>query len=603
MTQTNNKSPKQRLWKLASWTIFAVLVYVLLVLPVQLVPWALGASVFGGVLVAILIASGANPSASRRRRWSRYLIRVPAELLHWLRVLLAFPFGLSRWVPRSRPMLATAFLVGSIGIAAYTVAMWKVGIPFLNDQLLGMWQWWPVGALMLSGLLLSWLIRKQTLMRSWTALSASLLLVWGLVVSGGVWWAAWQGQRGALEYVTALSMDPEVLSKMRVPANAERYVPRTTAQEWLSALNDDPRLTTRPAQIYFDDFKAYWLTPLVIDDFERRPSVPTFFGNIFKTVVGVCSVEAGQDKMVSSCSDGAFFLFGPDSFIIKSALQSHCLPCTPARVNYVRKPTGEWVYLVSMTGPRFVQAWGVATLMEDLTSVYEINWFGWPTRHSVEEASRLFPGAVLFPPELALQRAKMYAAWNGGLQSRLVTGAHIFQISADQPKHADENRPPYTQRFRDPVTNQLIPYQWFALEPDGKDKSAMVGFLYFNASTGRPSIWYAPTGTNLNGPERARMSARNNQSLGLTDWTDTELLEPLQATRCGKLFFQVAAVAHDSSNAHNLQALVLVGAEHRDPHTVNTLAALNDFLACPSAAPVAAPPVEAPAAAPPVEAR
>jgi hypothetical protein len=603
MEATGNKSPKQRLWSIVRLVACAAFLYLLFGLSVQFVPWSAGAWFLGGALLALFIARGADPSSRWQCRWSRQVMRVPAEFVHWLRLVMATPIGLRSLVPRTRPVSTTAFLLGFAGIAAYTFLMWKFGIPFINDQVLGIWQWWPVAALVLAGITLSWLVLRQTMVRSLLALGSSLIVVWGLVTAGSVWLFAWQGHQGALAYATALSMEPEPLAKMRVPANAERYAPRSTAQEWLNSLNNDPRLTTRQAQIYFGDFKAYWLTPLVIDDFERRPSVPTLVGSILKTVVGVCQVEAGQNKMVSACSDDAFFLFGPDSFIIKSALQANCLPCTPARVNFIRKPDGQWVYLVSMTGPRLVQAWGVATFMEDLWSVYEINWLGWTTRHSVEDAARLFPGAVLFPPELALKRAKMYAAWNGGLQSRFVTGARIFQVSADgQPKHPEDNAPPYTQRFRDPVTNQLIPYQWFALEPDGPGKSAMVGFLYFNATTGQPSIWYAPSGVNLNGPERARLSARNNQTLGLTDWTDTDLIEPLQAMRCGKLFFQVAAVAHDATNAHNLQALVLVGAEHRDPHTVNTLQALNDFLACPEgslAAPPAPPPAVAPVAAPP----
>lgn len=233
---------------------------------------------------------------------------------------------------------------------------------------------------------------------------------------------------------------------------------------------------------------------------------------------------------------------------------------------YYQKADGHWAMLISYISYRPTVA---GTMVPELTGVMEFNRFGFFSNHSVSNAVKKFPGAVLFPPELGRQYAQAFAHWHEGLFS-VVFDEYIDELS-EQVKLVARNHMPYVQSYQDIGLVEVA-----AIEPSGEGKYALRGLLFFDAGSGKPHFWTPAQVDGYIGPRRAE----DNVVAGEPEinWRNYHLVEPRVLVSSDRDLYYLFTMVQDDGSNHAVAKFFLENASTLKTYPFSTAQEVRDFL-------------------------
>ncbi|PZM78383.1 MAG: hypothetical protein DKT66_24465 [Candidatus Melainabacteria bacterium] len=374
-----------------------------------------------------------------------------------------------------------------------------------------------------------------------------------------------------IQWQMASSLDPIAIDQLPNTRD-NRIVVRSTAAKYVKNSITDNRLVGKQPHMVREvgqDGKVvmWWQSPLAYD---------VWYGTPFGSVHSVVRVNAEEPNMNVDVAAGknAFFLFGDDSWVTELLFRIRHPFSERGETVYWQKENGEWSMLISSTSYR--PTWTL-TMVPVLSSVMEVGPSGLFTNYSRAEAAEKFEGAALYPPALARSYAEAYATYHRGLFNPWTSQLELFGISEPpyDAQKSEANRFPYYQDFEKLGLELII-----GLEPKG---GSLTRVLFFDAVSGRASVYAVPDATRINGPSKALANVHNADPSA--DWSQYEEAEPRLVNGKAGTFWLVTVVRGDPSSRAFVM-LVAVDAYSLKAHRFGDVESFKTFL---STAPVAGP--------------
>ncbi len=517
-----------------------------------------------------------NPTSPRRRFFHAVRAAVTNRSFLTVGVLLVAAL-MAVWQPPLAIVGLIACVVGGIsrmrhwrhpilfggisGGATYVtlLAVLTLTLPALHAVTNGAWQMMPmVAATAFAGLCLAW-SRSSTRrpVRIFALFFATLgffALPVFAVTNTARWVVEWQ-MRNAIEPLEMTEL-PETVN--------DRLVPRRTAQEFIQNANRDNRLTVPQPHLLLTEDNLFWQSSL---------DYAVWYGQILGSTGGVIRIDADRTEMDADTKSGANagFLFGDQSWVLHTAFVLRHPFAKEAERVYWRKPDGSWVLLISYTSTRPTVT---GTMIPYLAGVMEVSPRGWISDHNVRDAAKLFPGAPLYPPDLARSYGEAYAKWHGGLFSRAVSQANILEISEAETTDPTANRFPFLQHFKGLGLQEVIPF-----EPRGQSSFPLVEVLLFDAGTGDTRLYRTPSTEVLNAARKAIENVRKADPNA--DWSHRREVEPrLVVNPGGKVYWLISIVQNSPDNPSNYSYImsIIVNAKDLSAQRVDNATQLQQFL-------------------------
>lgn len=406
--------------------------------------------------------------------------------------------------------------------------------------------------------------RGKTLSRkAITITSVVYLALLGWVVTANV-------SQTIIRWQMASSLDP--INMGEIPHTRDnRIVARSTAAKYVKNSIQDGRLVGAQPHMVREvgqDGKVvmWWQSPLAYNVWYAAP-----FGSV-NSVVRINAEDANMNVDVGA-GKNAFFLFGDQSWVTELLFRVTHPFSERAETVYWQKENGEWVMLISSVSYR--PTWTL-TMVPTVSGVMEVGPYGFFSKHSVSEAAEKFEGAALYPPALARSYAEAFSTFHRGLFNPWTSQLELFEISEPpyDPQKTETNRFPYYQDF-DNLGLELV----VGLEPHG---GSLTRVMFFDAVTGRASIYAVPNAKRINGPSKALSNVHNAEPSA--DWSQYEEAEPRLVNGKAGTFWLVTVIRSDASRAFVM--LVAVDAYSLKAHRFNDVETFKTFL---NTAPVTAP--------------
>lgn len=374
-----------------------------------------------------------------------------------------------------------------------------------------------------------------------------------------------------IQWQMASSLDPIAIDQLPNTRD-NRIVVRSTAAKYVKNSITDNRLVGKQPHMVREvgqDGKVvlWWQSPLAYD---------VWYGTPFGSVHSVVRVNAEEPNMNVDVAAGknAFFLFGDESWVTELLFRIRHPFSERGETVYWQKENGEWSMLISSTTYR--PTWTL-TMVPTLSSVMEVGPHGFFSNYSREDAAVKFEGAALYPPALARSYAEAYATYHRGLLNPITSQLELFGISEPptDTQKAEANRFPYYQDF-DKLGLELI----IGLEPKG---GSLTRVLFFDAISGRASVYAVPDAMRINGPSKALANVHNADPSA--DWSQYEEAEPRLVNGKAGTFWLVTVVRGDPSSRAFVM-LVAVDAYSLKAHRFGDVESFKTFL---NTAPVTGP--------------
>ena len=372
-----------------------------------------------------------------------------------------------------------------------------------------------------------------------------------------------------IQWQMASSLDPQSIAQLPHTRD-NRIVARSTAAKYVKNAVTDNRLVGKQPHLVREigqDGKTvmWWQSPLAYN---------VWYGTPFGSVNSVVRVNAEEPNMNVDIKAGkdAFFLFGDESWVTELLFRIRHPFSERAETVYWQEENGDWSMLISHVS--YSPTWTL-TMVPTLSGVMQVGPYGVFSNYSAKAAAEEFEGAALYPPTLARSYAEAYATYHLGLWNPIMSQLELFEIS-EPPLDAhkqETNRFPYYQDF-DNLGLELI----VGLEPHG---GSLTRVLFFNAVTGRASIYAVPDTQRINGPSKALANVHNAEPSA--DWLQYEEAEPRLVNGKGGTFWLVTVVRADPASRAFVM-LVAVDAYSLKAHRFNDVESFKTFL---NAAPTA----------------
>lgn len=419
-------------------------------------------------------------------------------------------------------------------------------VPLLQPLLVTIWFWLPAWLTAVVGGLITWKMFNASKAKALAAgkpvkgirtlIGPCTMGLVTLTLTG--WFVAANTLPMIVDAELAAAVDEEELDEMPETVQT-RLVPRTTAEEYAKNATSDNRLAAGEAHVVRVEengkSQVWWQIP-------RHYTV--WYGRIFGSVGEVVRIDAGASNMHVDEDAGkdAFFLFGDKSFMVETLFRLHHPFSERGETIYWREPDGSWLILVSHIKYRPTKT---GTMVPVMGGVMSVNKWGWCKNYSAKEAVKRFPGASLYPPEIARRYAKAYALYHRGIWNKMVTQSQLYEISEDEKA---ENKFPYFQDFSKFGLQEVVVF-----EPIGPS-FAFTKMLMFDAVTGRVRAYTPPGNANINGPRKAISNVRNADPDA--DWSNYVAVEPriVSGTKGKYWLFTVV----NNAPGHNFVMFVLV---------------------------------------------
>jgi len=432
------------------------------------------------------------------------------------------------------------------------------------------WQYLPiiVGVLLIPAAV----IGVRALDRRGRAPSRKALVITSLVYTAFLGWVVTANvSQTIIQWQMASALDPIAIEQLPQTRD-NRIVARSTAAKYVKNAITDNRLVGKQPHLVREvgqDGKIvmWWQSPLAYD---------VWYGTPFGSVHSVMRVNAEEPNMNVDVKAGkdAFFAFGDDSWVTELLFRvMHPFSTREETVFWQDEGSGAWSMLISYTSYR--PTWTL-TMIPTQSGVMEVGRYGGFSHYSREEAAEKFEGAALYPPALARQYAEAYATYHRGLLNPITAQLELFEISEPpyDAQKTETNRFPYYQDF-DQLGLELI----VGLEPKG---GSLTRVLFFDAVTGRASVYTVPDSLRLNGPSKALLNVHNAEPSA--DWSQYEEAEPRLVNGKAGAFWLVTVVRGDASSRAFVM-LVAVDAVSLKAHRFNDVESFKTFLNTTPAAP------------------
>ncbi|MDX1985715.1 MAG: hypothetical protein SFV17_03415 [Candidatus Obscuribacter sp.] len=446
-------------------------------------------------------------------------VKVPfdfSRLLHWRH----FSFVHERKENAASRLRFYAFV---LLLASLT---YLVAVPFLHDYLVETWKLLPVG---LAAALFTALAILQIKVFERHRLSLRLLLMGanvlcGVVLVGYLFFANTTGWY--IESAMAASLKPAVWKELPETENL-RILGQGTAGWYLHSRNLDNRqdavgLPQLVRECSGDTCELWWQSAYSF----KRGRIGSWLPRVLGSTQSILRVSASELETAGGATAGAdtHFLFGQESVITELLFRFHHPISERAEATYHHNTDDSWSLLIPYITRRPTIT---GVMVPALGGVMEVSQNGWVRDHSVADATRLFPGSVLYPSVLARSYGEAYGHYRTGLVNVFVNESGIYQISED-PARPGENEQPYVQGFK--ALGEGSPLQEvIAFEPAGKQSFGLSELLFFDAQTGKAHVYSVPPTAGLHGPRRALKQATNADPE--TDWNAYSIQEPRLVVR------------------------------------------------------------------------
>lgn len=473
-----------------------------------------------------------------------------------------------------KPKFSTKVRLGSVLLVALP-SFYIFVVPVVQPQLVQLWQLAPM---FLSALASVWLVvaiskhyRGSWVKKTALLLAASLcslaLCAFLFVANTAPWF---------LESQMAAAIRPVSLSAIPQTENL-RILGQGTAGWYLHSKNRDNRLeTVGLPQIALEcqdgTCSMWWQSAYSFQTGRIGSWLPRFLGS----TQSILRVNASELDMSNEVNSGAStkFLFGEKSGFTEVLFRWHHPLSRRAEATYYRNALDEWSLLIPYISYRPTL---MGTMVPVLGGVMQVNQWGWVNDYTVKDAARIFHGAVLFPSVLARQYGDAYGHYRTGLLNVWINGSGIYQVSEDQAKPG-ENSQPYIQSFASSEEVSGL-QEVLALEPAGKQSFGLAELLFFDAQTGKASVYKVTDASGFNGPRRALKQATNADPE--TDWNAYSIQEPRLVVRNGsqgtKYYWLMTEVKNENED-HTAVRLILTDMATLRTHSFESRQTMEAFL-------------------------
>jgi hypothetical protein len=465
-------------------------------------------------------------------------------------------------------------LSAAVAYAGFYIFTCIFALPFIHTFTVAAWHWLPVWGSALIAACLSLIIFFQSRHRQWQsgAKVAGHGAIW--LVAFGIAAASWFAAQSqdVVEWSMAESLSPEKISALPdSDLDNFRLLPQARALDYLRISNHDNRLyVSLPHMAPCDSSgKECWEGSFHL----KGKDAGIWYNFLGDTVFDIATVDP-TNILRNSTPAGAFngfFLFGPQSWVIKAAFAVHNPFSEQEEALYWRADDGTITMLIPYISYK-PTATGV--MVPYLAGVLSINRFGLIDDMSAASAARKFPGEPFFPTRLARTYAEIYAKWNGGIFGRTISKNHELRVSEPNVTNNPHfNKAPYIEVYEGIGWQEVI-----ALEPAANESKALASLLFFDASTGLCRQYVVPTNVTLNGPVQAM--ANSMPANWEADWTNNLKVEPRPLIRNGHIYYTVG-ILDTQGDEHPYVRSIIVDGRDMKPYQVNNhdeLIALIDKL-------------------------
>ncbi|MBS1991292.1 MAG: hypothetical protein JSS86_09635 [Cyanobacteria bacterium SZAS LIN-2] len=462
-------------------------------------------------------------------------------------------------------------LSATIAYAGLYVLICVFALPLIHTYTLAAWHWLPVWGSALTAGLLSWAIFFHGRRQEWSTGSkvAANTAVWllALGIAGGSWLSA-QNQ-DVVEWSMAEALAPERIEQLpNSDMDNFRLLPQARALDYLRISNHDNRLyVSLPHMAPCDSGgKECWEGSFHL----KGKDAGIWYNLLGDTVFDVATVDPTNILRNSAPAGGlnGFFLFGPNSWVIKAAFALHNPFSEQEEALYWRDDDGSIVMLI----PYVSYTPTVTGVMRPyLAGVLSVNHYGLINDMSAASAAEKYPGVPFYPTRLARTYAEIYAKWNGGIWGRTVSKNHELRVSEPNvTSNPHFNKAPYIEVYEGIGWQEVI-----ALEPAANESKALASLLFFDASTGHCRQYVVPTNVTLNGPVQAM--ANSMPANWEADWTNNMKVEPRPLIRNGHIYYAVG-ILDTQGDEHPYVRSIIVDGRDMKPYQVNNHAELLSLI-------------------------
>jgi len=439
-------------------------------------------------------------------------------------------------------------------LALFALA-YLIAVPFVHPLLVMGWSIMPIIALPLIGIPGGLLIARKFRKTGISVVTLAVLLTVGVTAVNFTDWF--------VDSQIAAYIKPTKVTSMPMSVN-NRLLPRPTALHYAENSNTDNRLRVGRPHLIADpkSDKMFWQVPLHYE---------VWYGTILGSTGSVARIDAGSTGQKAEAMPDSGFLYGDESWVANLFFKWLHPFSEKAEVVYWQKDDGSWVILTSYVS--YSPTW-TGAMIPVVKGVMEISQNGMVHNYSINEASVRYPGAALFPENLARRYAEAYAKYKHGLLNYWVYQKDLQSLSEDPSLPKEEtggNRPPFFQEFEGLGLQLVAP-----MEPNGNSSSALTEVIFFDGITGKARTFSPTHMPPLNGPRQAfkNVHKADNQA----DWPDFAALEAKLLTQDHNRYWLFTVIRKDGES-HAFVMLVLVDGYTLDAYKFLSKAELDKFLA------------------------
>jgi hypothetical protein len=452
------------------------------------------------------------------------------------------------------------FLMGVVTATTYMafyVAICIFALPFIHEYTEASAQWAPLwgSALVAIGLSIYFVFHGSV--KEWKRgrKLTSHGIVWLVAIGiASFSWLASTNQE-MVEWSMAESLDPEHLDAMpNSDLNNFRLLPQARARDFLRIANDDPTLSVSMPHMTACDSsgRQCWESSFHLKGRDEG----IWYNLFFDTVFDVATVDPTNVKMNSRRGSerggafSAFFLAGPESWVVKAAFAVHNPFSHQEHALFWRNDDGSHIMLIPYISYRPTLT---GVMVPYLAGVMSVNHWGLVNDMSPSSAKEKYPGVPFFPTTLARTYAEIYAKWHGGIWGRTVS--HRDELRVSEPDSTNKphfNKAPYIEVYEKLGWQEVI-----ALEPNSNESKALATLLFFDASTGYCRKYDVPYNVTLNGPRQAM--ANSMQGNWEADWSSNLKVEPRPLIRNGRIYYAVGILTTENDEHPYIRSIIIDG--------------------------------------------
>jgi hypothetical protein len=447
-----------------------------------------------------------------------------------------------------------AFCSTFLYLAAY-VAVCIFVLPVVHNFTWASVKWFPFWGSALAAIALSCYLIFYSARRRWrrgTCLSLHITIWCAAVGLAGYCWLS-SSSEDMVEWSMANALSPEKIDKLPdSDLNNFRLLPQARAQDFLKNANGDRTLRVSLPHMApcNSSGKQCWESSFHLKGRDEG----IWYNLLFDTVYDVAVVDPTDVNMnvQKAGSFSAFFLAGPESWVVKAAFAVHNPFSQQQEALFYRDDDGTVTMLIPYISyrPTFT-----GVMIPHLAGVMSVNRFGLINDMSVDRAKEKYPGVPFYPPELARMYSEIFAKWNGGVVGRAVTKRDELRISepAEAAATPHFNQAPYIEVYNNGFGWQEV----VALEPNSKDGKRLASLLFFDAATGYCKQYVVPLDLNINGPRQSM--ANSMQGNWEAQWALGLKVEPRPLMKDGRIYYTVGVLTTENDEHPYVHSIVIDG--------------------------------------------